>query len=120
MTPKKPKRKTLKTEIVGIHYRVTPYTRKMLASHAAQKPLKVVLEREPLNTHDKNAIRVVLISTPLKGLHLGYVPRGVAEVLSPKLKSGKVTIIEATVPVVRAEDGDADLEIAFTTRKTPA
>lgn len=42
------------------------------------------LRRDPGNEHDPNAIKVLV-----KGKHVGYVPKSVAETLGPKMDNGK-------------------------------
>lgn len=46
-----------------------------------------MLEREPSNRHDRNAIKV-LLATPTQGQHVGYVPRPLAAQLAPHLDAG--------------------------------
>jgi hypothetical protein len=45
------------------------------AVHEAKKGQRVILEREPFNKHDENAVKVL----DRHGLKLGYLPRAVAE-----------------------------------------
>lgn len=52
---------------------------------ALEEGQELLLEREPENRFDQNAIRVV---DPASGLHLGYVAREVAELISPEMDEG--------------------------------
>lgn len=110
--------KSLVTEVVGMQYRVTAHTRKMLAQHCTQGPIEVEIVREPMNVHDENALKVILLSTPYKGMHVGYVSRHTAVSLSPALDEKRATVVEAHITDIRAEDGDGDLVIGFTKRST--
>lgn len=60
------------------------------------------LEREPLNPHDPNAIKV-LVRYPFDPYwhHVGYVPRALAEDLAFRLSAGE----EASVSSVRILEG---------------
>ncbi len=55
---------------------------------SVKAPLDIELRREPENKHDGNAIAVYV-----DGMHGGYVPRGVASALAPKLDAGYKTRI---------------------------
>lgn len=108
--------KYLTTEVVGMQHRVTASTRKMISKHTNNGPIQVKLEREPKNVHDENAIKVILESTPYKGMHIGYVSRHTALNLAPAIDGGKVLICEVSITDIRAEDGDGDLVIGFIKR----
>jgi hypothetical protein len=55
-----------------------------LASDAAEPGRPLELRRDPDNPHDPNAIKVLA-----GGEQVGWVPRGVAEVLAPALDAGE-------------------------------
>jgi hypothetical protein len=105
--PKKPKEVEL--TVVGLRYRVTDSTRRMMREHL---PFPAALVREPDNEHDDNALKVVVteyFNHPYKDFHIGYVPRGVASVWAPALDSGKLTIAEAWITGIDVEEGTAKL-----------
>jgi hypothetical protein len=105
--------KTLTTEVVGMQYRLTPSTRKMIEAHVLNDgPMPCNLEREPHNPVDENAIRVLAAVTPYKGLHIGYVPRQVAARLAPKMDRG-VKIENTWLAEVDPYDGTGDLVIEY-------
>jgi len=88
--PKFGKERTLDFTLAGMNYRVAPLAQKEMAGNT---PIRLSLRREPENQHDENAIAVYL-ETYRKGMHVGYVPRGVAETLAP-LMDGKQVEIES-------------------------
>lgn len=112
--PTIPKKKVkLHIPVVGIQYRVTPSTRRMMKSHA---PFKVGLIREPDNNHDPNAVKVLIaefFDIPYAGMHIGYVPRKVAGMIGPALDQGKMKIHEAWVSEWEAEDATAEMIVTL-------
>jgi hypothetical protein len=54
----------LEMPVVGIKYRVSISTRNALALDVGKKDLRVYLEREPENTHDENAVKVLMDTKP--------------------------------------------------------
>jgi len=98
----------LKCSVVGMNYRVTIPEQRDLAEDA---PHLAVLEREPLNMYDRNAVKVLI------GLHgdhhIGYVPRDVAALLAPKLDSGDVQIVTAWVTEIDADTGVGELLVTY-------
>lgn len=101
--------KSMKIPLVGMGYRLTQLTQKKLRDNA---PIRVKLEREPGNTHDRNAIKVTLV-TFQKGLHVGYVPRDIAKTLAPKLDDGSVEITTAWLSSVDHLAGGGQLVVSF-------
>lgn len=97
--------KTAEHDVVGIQYRITPSSFHFLERHLEGGPLVCKLEREPDNTADENAIRVILNETPMKGLHLGYLRRQVSEMYAPLMDAGKLTPLEVKLTEVREEKG---------------
>lgn len=76
--------KEISLTAVGLHYRLTiPKLKKMEEAI----PLKVVLRREPNNEYDENAIAVWCVERPFKDVKIGYLKRGVAQDLAPKMDS---------------------------------
>src|SRR5215471_5193681 len=80
------KERRLTFSVAGMNYRVTPSTQVALSENA---PIMVKLVREPENTHDPNAIAVYL-ETYRKGMHIGFVPRQIAESLAPLMDENRV------------------------------
>ena len=113
--------KTITIPVAGMQYRVTPSTRHMIQQRVETvEPMPVALVREPDNEHDENAIKVVVAKGSYKGLHIGYVPRGIAAELAPKMDEGRLTLLEAFMSVVNADDADADVVATFGVgRKSP-
>jgi hypothetical protein len=76
----------------------------------AKRGSKVRLEREPDNSHDPNAIAVILTRRTQGGRpiedHIGYVPAGLAEEITDLLHARRLAIAKAEVCRVRALDGD--------------
>jgi hypothetical protein len=106
--------KTFDTQCVGIQYRVTPSTRRMIQAHIEKHgPLPVMLVREHDNEHDENAIKVVIRATPYKGLHIGYLPRGVAAVYGPALDTMKLRVRESHMTRIHVEEGTADVSVVI-------
>lgn len=99
--------------VVGMLHRVTPPTVEKITDAVHSGPLKIMLEREPDNPHDFNAIKVIIVEKPFKGLHIGYVPRRLAELYSPKLDSGKSSVREGWITDVDAEFGSGSLLVDF-------
>jgi hypothetical protein len=99
--------KKLELSVVGLQYRVTPSTRRMMAKHL---PLKVKLVREPRNTKDPFAIKVVVANgSPYKKIHIGYIRRQIAAMLSPAIKRKKIELGEAWVTELNADEGQAEM-----------
>jgi hypothetical protein len=99
--------------VVGIQYRVTKPTRRMIRDHL---PFKVELEREPTNNHDPNALKVVIakhFDNPYARMHLGYVRKQRAGMLSPALDAGKAQIHEAWVTSLDAEEAVAEMLVTI-------
>jgi HIRAN domain-containing protein len=104
--------KTFETQAVGLQYRVTASTRRMM-QHNIEKngAMEVMLIREHDNVHDENAIKVVIRSGPYAKMHIGYLPRNVASVYAPALDALKTRIREAHVTHIDADEGTAALRI---------
>lgn len=50
--------------------------------------VNVTLERDTDNNHDKNAVKVMVSVSGGIGYHLGYVPRDLAELITPLIDKG--------------------------------
>lgn len=104
----------LEISVVGMQYRTKQSLRYMLKDHL---PLRVRLEREPNNKYDENAVMVIADQSPYKDIHLGYIPRLVAEVVAPYMDKdrGKSSGFK-TAKLVSVDPlaGSGDLEIVAT------
>lgn len=112
MRKKVPRRLTL--SVVGIEYRVTLTTRQMvLARMEDAGPIACRLEREPTNTHDRNAIKVIIAEKPYAKLHLGYLRRQIAQVLAKPLDRGVVVVKEAHLVELWPRDGEGEILVTL-------
>lgn len=101
----------MRVSVVGMNYRMTPSSQDMLSEHV---PQQVTITREPENKHDGNAIAVNL-TTWRKGMHIGYLPKDVAEKLAPLLDFGEVAISTVWLTDVDSS-GSGSLLITFRKR----
>lgn len=97
---------TLKCTVVGLNYRVTVGEQYELAKSVPQYAL---LEREPSNMYDGNAIQVKMMGDR----HIGYIPKDVAASLAPKLDSGDIQIVSVRVIEIDPDTGVGQLSIIF-------
>jgi hypothetical protein len=113
------KTKKLDLSVVGMRYRITPPRMRELAQVT---PLRVRLVREPRNSSDRNAIRVELADREMEpvsyGMHIGYVPRGIAKELAPKLDDELVKIREAWVTSIDADLGIGEMQVKVEKKKS--
>lgn len=98
----------LKISLAGLSHRATVTTREELAREV---PLKVKLVREPENSHDDNAIAVIVIERPYEDWQIGYVPRQVAALLAPLFDERKQEVQEAWVTAIEPITSTADMII---------
>jgi hypothetical protein len=96
--------------IVGMQYRLTKQARRMLSYEI---PISVVFRREPKNQHDPNAIAVFIADKQmLAGQHIGYLRRGVAEVLAPKIDAKEITLPAfGIIDSMRIDEGTAEVQM---------
>jgi len=69
-------------DISGVNYRKNNATKALLA-----KKVSFGIESEPKNKADKNALKIVAFKKGLLGtkkLHIGYVPKDIAEIIATK------------------------------------
>lgn len=111
------KLKTLNVDVVGIHHRVTTMTQRKLAEHVLVAPIPVILRRDPKNSHDRNAIEVVLDGSPMKGMMIGFIPKGVAAEMAPQLDKGTMVVKGVMLTRIHVDDGDGELVVKW---KRPA
>jgi hypothetical protein len=102
---------------VGLQHRLAMSTRRMLAAHVEEAPVTCELRREPDNLHDRNAIMVVISDkdSPYNGIHIGYVPRGIAATMAPVMDDGNLIVVEAIMSEVDAEMSEAELSVRLKT-----
>lgn len=101
--------------IVGLQHRLTPSTRNMLERRVSEAPVEVAIEREPDNSFDEHAIKVIISDTPYKNLHIGYIPRGSAALLAPLMDTDEIKEIHGTMTDVQPMDGTATMLLQFKT-----
>jgi hypothetical protein len=110
--------KKFETEVVGLQYRLTASTRRLIRAHIrVNGPIECLLIREPDNTHDPNAIKVKLRSSPYKGMHIGYLPRAVSSVYANALDEMAIHVESANIMDVDPEEAIAPIVIWFTKTK---
>ena len=101
---------TLEISVVGLQYRLPPGTMKALRQDC---PLKCELVREPKNSHDENAIKVVVTEKPWakihEGLHIGYIARQTAAEFAPVMDEGNFPFGEVWLTAVNVEQGMGEL-----------
>jgi hypothetical protein len=100
-----------------MRHRVTISTRRMIAAHLdeGEDGIECVLEREPLNLHDENAIKVIITNGPYDDFHLGYIAKEVAAKLAPKLDAGKALFVYSEIEEMDAQEGTATLLLTLKT-----
>jgi hypothetical protein len=100
--------------VVGLQFRWKADGRETLARNV---PIPVLLEREPANEHDENAVKVIIAQNyslkALRGIHLGYLRREVAAMIAPKLDEGSIEPVVLRVTAVDPKPGEAALEMTF-------
>lgn len=110
-------------QVVGLQHHMSLQTIKGLASYAEETPLRMILEREPTNVHDENAIKVLINDKRLKSREfgplpyfIGYLPRRVAAVMATGLDNGTTHVLRARLVSVDIEHMQAKALISV--RKT--
>lgn len=102
--------KTMELTCVGMRHRVTPSTLREMSELA---PLKIALKRDKGNIHDENAIAVICVERPWKGMHVGYVPRQTAAEIAPRYDSGKIRFTGGYLNTVDDESGIGEMSVTF-------
>jgi hypothetical protein len=84
-------------DVVGLRFRFKKDGRRALADTIAKRGsiTGIRLIREPDNRADANAIMVCLPERMLNGTQLGYIRALSAELLAPKLDSGRLVVASA-------------------------
>ena len=113
--------KSIMLRVVGMQHRITPSTRRMISKRCDEDgAIPVRLIREADNTHDENAIKVVIADSPYKGMHIGYVPRNIAAEYAPLIDGLKLMILHAELFAVDVENGEGTMTVVFKKRgKSP-
>lgn len=102
--------KEITVTVVGVSYRVAPYETNEIEEIT---PLAAVLQREPENEHDENAIAVFINEGRWKGTHIGYVKRETASALAPRMDSG-IEISECWLLEIGPREGKAIVKFRST------
>lgn len=100
--------KVLECSLVGANHRATSET---LREIAAECPLVVEVRRERTNPVDRNAVAIYILEEPWKDLHIGYVPRHVAQVLAGRIDKGTTEISEAWLVELDPDSGEGYLKL---------
>jgi len=102
--------------VVGIRHRVSISTRRMIGAFMENDFLECELEREPLNNHDENAIKVVISKKPYDGFHIGYIDRTIAATLAPLLDGEHVHVESVVITEWDTQEATATIHVSL---KTP-
>jgi hypothetical protein len=82
------KKQSIELKVAGVSFGNRQEALKRLKQYDVDK-IKIQLEREATNEHDKNAIQVV-VSVKDKGNYIiGYIPKTLAQLLAPLIDYGK-------------------------------
>lgn len=109
------KRRTWSAELtcVGLNFR---WKKDGMKLFAREVPFPVILEREPDNEYDENAIKVMLTGTKFKTLkqrHLGYLPRNLAALLAPRFDDKSIEQVKVWMTHVDPMGGEGKLDARF-------
>lgn len=96
--------KKIDTRVVGMQHRTSRQFRNHLKS--IRDVHTVMFDREPDNEYDRNAIRVLL-----KEMHIGYLPREIAALLSPRIDAGTHVLVKGFLSDVQPELGQAKVVV---------
>lgn len=120
-TPKLGRSWSVELTVVGMQFRWTKDGREMLRCSC---PFYVVLEREPDNPADENAIKVNIASDhklkKIRGMQLGYLRANIAALIAPKLDAGTTRLVSMWVTDIDPLTGEATAEARFRDLKKPA
>jgi hypothetical protein len=99
--------------VKGMKFRVTP---KMVIAMAKDLPIAVVIEREPENPYDENAIRVVAVEPPWVKAHgpmqIGYIAKEVAAVYAPLMDFEEFPFhLAGEIILIDEAEGEATLRL---------
>lgn len=105
----------LQLQCVGMRHRITPSTMRDMNDAC---PLRVKIERELDNHHDANAVAVVCIEKPWNDMQIGYISRGTAAELAPRMDEGRVYFTEECY-LTSADAASGIGELLLNTSKEP-
>lgn len=111
------RRQTMELTVVGLQYRLSLSTRRMISQKLGEGRIEVKLVREPDNEMDRNAIKVVIAKSAYKGLHIGYLRKQTALVLADAFDEGEIIDPETYMTALDPAEGTA--ELVFHYRKSP-
>lgn len=109
----KSKKVPITLDVVGLDWRVGKSEQERLAELVKEQPLDCVMEREPDNAHDENAVKILLGRN-----HIGYLRRSTAKVLAQGFDNGTLKVKSCVLAEVNVEHGWGRLKVRFL--KTPA
>lgn len=96
--------------VVGLRYRVTPATLRQISKIT---PVKARLKREPENSHDENAVAVLLMEKPWRNFQIGYLPRETASVVAPRMDAKKFTATEVWLTELDEAGGVGEVLVKY-------
>lgn len=110
--PKKSKPKKQHYTVVGMQYRIPKDTRRMISKHV---PFAVYFERDKTNEYDPNAIAVFAAEgVPYANMHLGFLRKEVAALISPKVDKGKRSLPPfGIIDAINVDAGTAEVEMSL-------
>lgn len=111
----KPVPHKLEMLVVGLQHRTLPDTRRDFEARVKKGVIEIKIKREPDNTFDDNAIKVIISEGEYKGMHIGYIPRNVAAIMAPAIDQGDIDISTARgdITEVDAQNGTATMLLEF-------
>jgi hypothetical protein len=114
---------SMELEVVGLRFRWKKEGRAAIARMCDKSDITGIrLMREPENKYDENAVMVLLPTRILSGKQLGYLHRQAAELLAPKLDSGRLEVVGAKLLRLDsdAEHNVGTMLVRFRDLKAPA
>lgn len=94
---------TLPLHVVGLQFRDLPPSDQHQHNTTVEPGTALVLEREPGNSHDENAIKVLLPAS-LGSRFLGYIPGRIASLLAPIIDAISGTVARVTLKTQEEEE----------------
>lgn len=103
------KERNMNVLLVGLNYRATSETQTDLARRT---PFEVVLQREPKNDFDPNAVMVTMAEIR-PGMLIGYVSKAMAVRLAPMMDNEEIRILATAVTEIDPETGTGQMLVSF-------
>jgi hypothetical protein len=98
-------------DVVGVNHHLKKEDQEKLAQLV---PLHAVLERQPENPHDENAIKVMVVDDRLRQRYfVGYLRRQVAAVLAGGLDNGTRKVQQARLEKLDPERGMGEIFVVL-------